>query len=46
MDTKSLSYSVTYAEYLKQLDQYAKDLIKNLTDAIQNAKPVKDHDNW
>lgn len=46
MDTKSLSYSSAYAEYLQQLDKYANELIKNLTDAIQHAKPVKDDDNW
>ena len=46
MDTKSLSYSLAYAEYLKQLDQYANDLIKKLSDAMLMEKPVMDHDNW
>ncbi len=46
MDTKSQMYSPVYAEYLKQLDQYAKDLIKNLMDALLHEKPVKDKDNW
>ena len=46
MDTRSLSYSAAYAEYLKQLDQYANDLIKKLSDAILIEKAIKDHDNW
>jgi len=46
MDTKSQMYTPAYAEYLKQLDQYAKDLIKKLNDAMLHEKPVKDKDNW
>jgi hypothetical protein len=46
MDTKSQSYNAVYAEYLKQMDEYAKDLIKNLKDAMLHEKPVKDKDNW
>jgi len=46
MDTKSQTYSPAYTEYLKQLDQYARDLVKNLKDAMLHEKAVKDKDNW
>ncbi|MCX6290559.1 MAG: DUF4468 domain-containing protein [Bacteroidetes bacterium] len=46
MDTKSQTYTTVYAEYLRQLDQFTIDLIKDLRNAVMNAKPVKDKDNW
>ena len=46
MDKKSQSYNSVYNEYLKQLDQYAKELIRNLEDALLHDKPVKDKDGW
>jgi len=46
MDTKSQTYLPVYAEYLRQLDQYTLDLLKNLKDAMLKDKPVKDKDNW
>ncbi len=46
MDTTSQVYSTVYPEYLKQVDQYVKDVIGNLKDAMLKEKPVKDKDNW
>jgi hypothetical protein len=46
MDTKSQMYSAVYPEYMRQLDQYANDLIKKLKDSMLHEKPVKDKDNW
>ncbi len=46
MDTKSQMYSPVYPEYLKQVDQYVKEVIRNLMDAMLKEKPVKDKDNW
>jgi hypothetical protein len=46
MDTKSQMYSSAYPEYLKQLDQYVKELIRDLKDAITHEKPVKNKNNW
>ena len=46
MDTKSQSYTGVYPEYLKQLNQYANELIKNLNDALLKEKPAKHKDSW
>jgi len=46
MDTQSQTYAPVYAEYLKQLDQYTGDLIRNLKNTMMSGKVVKDNDSW
>jgi len=46
MDTKSQSYNPVYSDYMVQVDDYVKDLVKNLKSALLNDKPVKDKDKW
>jgi hypothetical protein len=46
MDTKGQMYTPVYNHYLTQTDDYVKELVKNLKNAIMNDKPVKDKDNW
>lgn len=46
LDTKSTSYSPVYADYMVQVDDYVKELIKNLKTALLTDKTVKDKDKW
>ena len=46
MDTKSQTYATVYPEYLKQVDAYTIELIKNLKNSLLNEAPVKDKDKW
>src|SRR5690349_20333707 len=39
MDTKAQSYTTAYADYLKQVDTYAKALIADLKNSMVNEKP-------
>jgi hypothetical protein len=45
MDNKATSYDPNFALYLKQTDDFIKDLIKSLEKAIET-DPVKKKDDW
>ena len=46
MDTKAPGYAPVYNSYLTQTDEYVRDLLKNLQQAMTTEKKVKDKDNW
>lgn len=46
MDTKSQTYNPLYADYLVQVDDYTKELVKNMKNALLVEKPAKDKDKW
>ena len=45
MDTSAKNYDPNFALYLKQTDEYVKDLVKSLENYIET-DPVKKKDDW